>query len=247
MPGGPTTRFETYQQTFTPAAETLRMVASSGKRLSRLPRQLAFQQPAGVAPLLISRLQQAFQFRKCGQILLPAGGAFGTNQSGQIQSQDCSAERLHRDRLSSRLIEPPETRNLGQQIELTDIRPQSQHRCIQERALIPDKRKFAGKTPQPRMEWRKGQRQPAKIFGRSGVADIEIERDVTAAVEHAGNSANHNKLHPRIRQNLNRPRKLHQARLRAIPRICSIAMAARSSFCARSPGVSRSCSTSSVR
>ena len=62
-----------------------------------------------------------------------------------------------------------------------------------------------------------------------------------------GSGTDDNEIDPCIAEHLYRFFELHQERLRAAPRTFSSTVDASSSFLARSPGVSRSCSTSKVR
>jgi len=60
-------------------------------------------------------------------------------------------------------------------------------------------------------------------------------------------TADNDKINAAVAKCLNRRRELHQECLRAMPRICSNAVAASSRRRARSAGVSRNCEMSSVK
>ena len=97
------------------------------------------------------------------------------------------------------------------------------------------------------MEWSQRFDEPAQVGGRARVANIQIVGYLRTAMEGCRKTADYNEVDACVAQSLNGFFELHQERERAVPRTRSSTIEAASNFLARSAGVSRNCSTSSVK
>lgn len=104
--------------------------------------------------LRLTRIEQAFEFDKIGQIFLAARGPFRSDQSTEIQRLNPAPERLHGYCVHFYAIKIAQTRDFREEIDLAQIGLEREYSGIAKRGLIPNKRQIGAETSRARMERR---------------------------------------------------------------------------------------------